>query len=263
MENNIDNKQNKNRKLNIYLTLIFYAAIMLFVGAIIIYISVFLASNINDLDNEFMLKAVTDESTLIKGTKEYDVFYTTYAIGQGFTYLLLFIVCIIFMRSFLKEDFEKTKEKYLFYIIYIIVSIAVFLLTTILVSTIVGKFVGDSENQALVERLIESDGKFAMIIATVIFAPICEELVFRKAVFELTKKFHKVVPYVISISTFTLIHMVSSDISNFGDWVLMAIPYFVSASLFCVIYDMSKQNIYTSISAHVANNLLAAILIFV
>ena len=256
-------KSNIKDNINIYFAIVVYVLFMFLFGALFIYICLYIGANIINLNGKDLIHYLNHESKLIKGTKEYNAFYTSYAIGQFITYLLLFIPCVFLMRNFLKEDFINFKNKYKYYIIYTIISIVIFLLVSFISSSITSHFVGESDNQELISKLLLSKAKIPMIIATLIFAPVCEELIFRKAIFEITKNLHKSMSYIISVSSFTLIHMLSSDMSNFGDWILLTIPYVLCAFLFCLIYDKSKKNIYTTIFVHIANNLLALIFLLI
>ena len=44
---------------------------------------------------------------------------------------------------------------------------------------------------------------------------------------------------------------------------LIAIPYLLDGLMLAAVYHLSKKNIYASIAAHMLNNLIAVILVFV
>ena len=110
---------------------------------------------------------------------------------------------------------------------------------------------------------MKGPGLVPMIISTIFLAPVIEELIFRKVIFHYTKKYSIVASYLISIILFTLPHMISSSISNFGVWALQCVPYMVCGGLLCLIYHKSGFNIYSSICAHMLNNALAVVLVFI
>jgi membrane protease YdiL (CAAX protease family) len=51
--------------------------------------------------------------------------------------------------------------------------------------------------------------------------------------------------------------------TSFGTWVLISIPYLIDGALLAAIYHLSKKNVYASIAAHMLNNLVAVILVFI
>jgi membrane protease YdiL (CAAX protease family) len=160
-------------------------------------------------------------------------------------------------------DFKKIKEKPLYFLAYVGISGFAFLAITTVVSIIFGLFIDDSVNQATIEMIMSNGGAPTMAISVVLLAPILEELVYRKAIFNLLKKYGKPACYAVSIILFTLPHMLSTDMSNMLMWLLQCIPYALSGFLLCYIYDKSNENIYASIGVHMLNNILACILMFV
>jgi len=258
--NSIDNKEKVNSKLKLYIPIILYFLIMFLFGVVFIILMIYITSKIYDANTHECLKGIyTADYEYIKGTKEYKAYYCGYALGQALIYLLLFLIFIFSFKEYLIEDFKKLKERKLYFTIYIIISIILFLIASTIASNIVSKYTDDSENQKLIEAMLDSSGMIPMAISVIIFAPLVEELVFRKFIFLVTKNLHIVMSYVISVLTFTLIHVLSSDMSNMKDWLLKCIPYLVSSISFAVIYHKSDKNIYTSLSCHIFNNLIATI----
>ena len=98
---------------------------------------------------------------------------------------------------------------------------------------------------------------------TEVATPLVEELIYRKAIFKLLDKKHIVLSYVVSTIVFVLPHMLSTPINNFGDWLLLCVPYFISAILLCLVYHLSKKNVYASWFVHMINNLVTFILILI
>ena len=63
---------------------------------------------------------------------------------------------------------------------------------------------------------------------------------------------------------FVLPHILTS-IGKFtvGEYFVMIIPYVLDAFMLAFIYHKGKYNVYTSIACHIANNILAVILVFI
>lgn len=88
----------------------------------------------------------------------------------------------------------------------------------------------------------------------VIVAPIVEELVFRHILIgELGKKFNFIFMGIISVVTFTLIHVSGAKSPfEFG-------AYFILAIILVVSYLKAKRNLASSITIHILNNLISFI----
>ena len=141
--------------------------------------------------------------------------------------------------------------------------ISIDMLITLVVEAIIANFVEDSANQAVIEAILNNGGAIPMVLATVILAPVVEELIYRKAIFYYGNKYSVACSYIVSILLFTLPHMLSSDMSNMAMWLLQCVPYALSGGLLCIIYHKSNYNIYTVILVHMTNNLIACVLAFI
>ena len=122
----------------------------------------------------------------------------------------------------------------------------------------------NSENQSVIELMLKSENGWMIVIMTVLMAPVIEEFVYRYVIFRYTKRVHVALSYALSTILFTLPHMISTNISSVGVgiWLLQCIPYAASGLLFAVVYHKSNYNIYSSIAAHILNNLVAVIIIY-
>ena len=188
------------------------------------------------------------------------------ALTQGYgnlvAYLLSFVLVVIFMRKQLIDDFKNLKENPSYYIIYSIAFGIAFVVLSLVIDIVISQFVDASTNQATIENIIYNGGAIPMIISVVFLAPIVEELIYRKAIFKLNENKNIAFSYFLSIVLFTLPHMISSDVSNILNWFLQCIPYASCGFMLCYIYDKSNRNIYTVIIAHMMNNLLACLFMF-
>lgn len=188
------------------------------------------------------------------------------ALGNMLTYLCMLAIVGFYMRNFFKEDaLELHKNKNLYWMIPLFAVVGYGL--SFVVDMGVAALVRDtSVNQSSIVELIVHGGGVPMFIAVVICAPIVEELIYRKAIFEFLKKQHIAVSYIISMALFAFPHMFTTFISmeyTFMENLLMSIPYIFSGFLLCLTYHVSNKNIYASWFMHMFNNLLAFILIAV
>ena len=250
-------------KNNILYAVVSYLAVLFILSSFIIIGigAVFCIKNHLDFLELYMSFTVTDFTQLspeiIKASA------ITQAYGNLVAYALSFALVVIFLRKYLFEDFNKIKEspfKFIalslgFGLAFIIISFGIDILFSLIVEP--------SQNQNNIEMIMANGGTIPMIISVVLLAPIVEELIFRKAIFKFNENGSIVKSYVISIIAFTLPHMLSTDVSNFFVWLIQCIPYASCGFMLCYIYEKSNHNIYAAIIAHMMNNLLAAILMFI
>ena len=176
----------------------------------------------------------------------------------------MFIGITFWMRFDLKKDFIDGKNRKGFLCLFAVISAILFYgITFVIDNYCIAPFVGVSENQKTIELSIANGGAVWMFFAVVVFAPVVEELIYRKAIFKFLEKKNIVFSYVVSVFCFTLPHMLTTNFNPPSEWFLLCIPYFVSGILLAGIYHLSGKNMFVSWFVHFMNNLLAFILLFV
>ena len=114
---------------------------------------------------------------------------------------------------------------------------------------------------------------FLYSIVLVVFAPIVEELIFRKSVFQILKKFKFSTTKKIIISglLFGLLHVLSTIISYIATGadsmtiiieLVYSLPYIGTGFILSYIYAETNENIATPIFAHMFNNAMSCVAIF-
>ncbi len=246
---------------NKIVAIIFYILSMFVLGSIITIIIGILLAMFHD-DN---VGLVIESFTTLDLSEYSDSIRKINAMAQGWgnfiVYLLCFVVVVFYMRDEVIKDFKDLvgrKEKHM---VWIPLFTLLFMIVTYAVEILIGYFVRSSANQETIETIIQDGGMIPMIIATVLFAPVVEELIYRKAIFSYFKKYSIGACYLISTVFFMLPHMISSDFGDIRIWVLQAIPYLVSGLLLCVVYHKSQENVFASIIVHFVNNFIASLLI--
>lgn len=189
--------------------------------------------------------------------------YAIAAFTNFISYILLLILLLIILKKDLKTDFTiyKNQDKKVRNIGagYLLIIFGNLISATIL--SLLGKSNVTSQNQEGINQLLNSKFMVIMIIS-LLFIPIIEELIFRKAFFSLLDKF-KFNKYLILISSsilFGLIHVIF-NLSNGLDELILSIPYITSGLVLGYIYISNDENIYTVTLVHILNNLIATILI--
>ena len=117
--------------------------------------------------------------------------------------------------------------------------------------------VNGSVNQAQIELMLRAKSAPFMYISAILCAPIIEELVFRKAFFEVGKS-KKMVLYTQAL-VFGLIHVLG-EIKNPVAMLINLVIYFLAGLALGGIYLLNKKNIYVSIGVHMIWNTLSFII---
>lgn len=161
------------------------------------------------------------------------------------------------LRKVLVSDLLKFKSKLLRNIIIIVVGSILMRVLAEGVVYIYIEFLGmdpnsSSLNQELIETAIASPLAWAVFIATVLVAPLLEELIFRKCLFgmlEKNKNFSKITIIIISTLLFSFVHV--SDLGSL-QYIFLYVPY---ALVLSAAYSYSDNNYYVPLVMHLINNL--------
>ena len=117
-----------------------------------------------------------------------------------------------------------------------------------------------ANNQTTIVEILGGSGFITMFLAAGILGPICEEIVFRKAFFDLFKK--KELALVFSSFCFALIHITSSFGSfNLLSIVLMTLPYLFSGVAFGYIYIKNDCKLFVPTAVHMLSNIVSMVMI--
>ena len=249
----MDKVENPILKPNKIVAVIAYLFMTILGGTILLMLISMIYCNIHNLDSSILID-------ILAGSKEeYGEYIRANAIVSAIANMLDYLITLgfvgFFMRNYLVEDGQKFKENKKYLIWYIPLMAAAFFLISFGVDVLVSKYVGSSDNQIFIENML--------INAVVICAPLVEELIFRKAIFSFLETKPKAIAHLASFILFAVMHMLSTSFEDPGRWFLLLVPYLVSSILLCLIYEFSKRNIYASWFAHMVNNLIAFILMFI
>lgn len=176
-------------------------------------------------------------------------------------YFIMFASLMVICFNFLKSDIFKIKDNIALFIFVGVLMGVAFAIASVGLDKMTVSIVGNSSaNQNSIEKVFYyKETKALMLIATILFAPVVEELVFRKSLFTLLKKYPAWVSIIASAFLFSAIHMFSTPINKW--FLVIYIPYFLCGLALAGIYKGTKENIYASIFAHMLNNLIACLII--
>ena len=254
----------KNRNLLRIIYIVLYILITFLIGTLFMFMFGAIVSSARGLDTGTIMKILLGDKGNVYTPEELNCAYTAQGYSNALSYLVLFVLAIIMLFPDFKEDILSVRDNKKFYILYTLIAAVIFVGVAYLISFLVTLAVKESENQKTIIAIMKTNALVPMIISTIIFAPVVEELVYRKIIFYYTQNSPIWARYLISIIFFTFPHVITS-VGKFavGEYFLMIIPYLTSAFMLAFIYHRGKYNIYTSIVCHVLNNVLAVILVFI
>ena len=177
-------------------------------------------------------------------------------INMVITYLIYLIFVIFVYKKELKSDLNNIKISNIFkYIPIYLIGIILMGLSNYYLGKITNMQI--STNEETVRLLIQKIPVY-MCFSACIFAPIVEEIIFRKTFKNIFK--NKYVFIILSGLTFGFIHLDFTSI-NINE-LLMIIPYIIMGLDFAYIYHKSN-NILTTITLHALHNLILLIIQFI
>ncbi len=163
--------------------------------------------------------------------------------------LILALIVLIFRKS-LKKEFHDMKENhknyYQNYFKYYLIGLVIMMFSNVIISSISKG--GIAGNQESIEQLFEISPLY-VYFASVIFAPIVEELVFRKAIRNIIP--NKILFILVSGFLFGSLHVIGS-IEAWYD-LLYIVPYSSLGIVFAYIL-YKTENIFVSMGLHFMHN---------
>lgn len=176
-------------------------------------------------------------------------------------YLLLFSVFVPLSMKKIKDDWTITGKNTSRYAKSIIIGIIImygFAFISSIISTAMSS--QTSTNQAGLDSMLTSSKLYYWLLFPIvgIIGPICEELVFRHAIFKIFKK--DTISIIVSPVLFCLIHMSHQEGGALA-FFAVAINYFSAGLALSLCYKLSNKNIYVPVFLHILNNIISLFLV--
>ena len=182
-----------------------------------------------------------DKNTISE--KEYLLYYTL-------SNFILTIIFIIIYHKDLKNDLQEFNHHILFKSLkYWILGLIIMIASTSFITYVLNLSVAGNEQTV---RSYINISPLLMILNTCIFAPITEELSFRKSIKDATN--NKWTYILVSGLLFGLIHIIAFVTKPI--YLIYLIPYGALGIVFAYTYHKTK-NIYSTITMHAIHNMIA------
>ena len=194
------------------------------------------------------------EIILVYAAKSYKIDYFKMDTSHKIIFLTVInIIYIIFLLAIYKfeirkdiDDFKVNRVKYFKkYIVYYLAGVFLMGITNIIIQQLTNTTI--SGNEETVREYIKLYPLY-MTFSTVIYAPLVEELIFRKSIKNIVS--NKYVFIILSGVIFGALHI--SDFSNTNQ-ILLGIPYIIMGLDFAYIY-YKTNNIFTTMTFHILHN---------
>ncbi|QLY39742.1 CPBP family intramembrane metalloprotease [Hujiaoplasma nucleasis] len=173
-----------------------------------------------------------------------------------FSFGFLFLIPLFFInrKSYVDDfiTFKNDPKKHIGHIFsgFLLVYLMAFIAQVIMISLNVQE---TSMNELAIQSMFTSDwiSIITLFFSLVIFAPIIEETVFRKSLYNIVQpRFGHIGAVIISGLIFGFLH-----VAGWGDFIQI-IPYAFMGLSFSYIYYYSGRNVYVVIGIHALNNLI-------
>ena len=175
---------------------------------------------------------------------------------------ILVVISLFIFKDSLKEQFKDFNLHFKDNLIYAFIKGPLIVYGCSFIGGILSyAFQGNvtSENQALLEVLI-SEHFVLMVFASVVLAPIFEELLFRGTVFAWFYEYNSVLAHILSGFIFGFVHVMNAVLSgNVGELVQVFSYFFMGVGL-SFLYEKTN-NIYVPMITHALNNLIAVLMV--
>ena len=173
------------------------------------------------------------------------------------SYSLIYLIFVLFMyRKELIDDLKSFKFKTIFkYIPIYLLGIVIMATLNVIIYKITNTTI--SGNEETVREYIKLFPIY-MCFSTVIYAPLVEEIIFRKTFKNIIK--NSTIFMIVSGIMFGLVH-ISLD-GNIYKELLITVPYMIMGIDFAYIYHKSN-NIFTTITIHALHNLILLMIQFI
>lgn len=182
------------------------------------------------------------------------------AFANFLIYLAMLPPILFLLKNDLSEDFTRFKSRKKEWFIIIVVGYLYLILGNIFSNFLSSFFsdalkvpVSESLNQLTIIAALQSDGTILMMISAILFGPIIEELIFRKAIFGIFKK--NITGLIVSSLIFGTIHLVSEP--SLASAIVNGTAYFVMGFVFGLIYLKNDKNVFAPMIIHILSNLIA------
>ena len=263
-DNSIKTANRSKISILIYFLLFFVISSFIVLGIQLIYI----------FGKGYDLTIINPESPFYNEQFTNEMSFFTGSLGNLVIYLLGLIVIYIIMGYSLMNDFRKLRwEKPITFIKYLGVGFIFYYIANFIAGAISMFLPTEAGNeQGIVEILTSNTLNLALMsVTTIIFAPILEEIIFRKCFFNLlSRKFNTVMTVLLSGVLFGAIHIINPTIEAFSvalqdptKWlnVLIQFAYLFVYSIMGVglslTYQFSKRNLVPVILIHMINNFIS------
>lgn len=269
---------NKTKAIK-YLVLLIVCLLIMFLGSVVIlplamqpllkncgYSTNLIYEALNNFQNYFSTKQYDDTVTWAEHAQEFfdrdpllfKNIKTFYCAVQFLSYMPLLVLIIFFLREEFVEDFVKFKKNKKKNFLLILIGVGAMYASALVISMVYQmlNITGDSNNEQIIDLLLNSPGMILMVIAVVILAPITEEVIFRKLMIGTCEEMFRFPPWLaigVSALVFSFIHVTDLESLKFiFQYLALALPI-------CIVYHFSDRNIYVTISMHIINNLISVL----
>ncbi len=187
------------------------------------------------------------------------------ALGSSVSTIVFLIIAFTRSRELIENFRTKWNKKtiiriLIWFSIFFAGSIIISVVTSLIHSAIYGDSINTNANQSSLEEQIKA-APYMGILAFVVLGPLMEEIAFRYGIIGSLK--NKKISLAISVIVFGSLHLLSSIPNNSLGEDVWTLPSYIWTGLILGLVYIKTDNITTSYTVHLLNNLIAYIIVLV
>jgi len=178
--------------------------------------------------------------------------------------LIITIIMVILVFKNLKSDFSRFIKNgitllWLIPLLYVIQLVGRMVVTIFML--IIHGDISMGDNQEIVEDIL-NQFPLLMAFATVVLAPIWEEIFFTGFIFGGLRRKNRFLAYGVTSILFGLLHTVFAFIFNFSPTLFLVTLMYVPLSIVCCYVYEKTDSLWSAIALHAFSNFTAVMLLF-
>lgn len=194
----------------------------------------------------------------------FDISLSTVAINSWYNLFYdtgMLLVAIFIFRRFLVNEWRNLKGRWVKTILWSLTAGFVIIYGANIVSGIMVQIIepgSSSANQNALIMMLDIE-PLPILLASIVVAPILEELVFRVAIFKAIYPHSRFFAYLASGGIFGLVHVLDGLMAGDLSQLVYLLPYGLLGMVFCWLYE-KKGTLAVPVLVHMSNNFVSMML---
>ena len=173
----------------------------------------------------------------------------------------MLIIAVLIFHRFLNEEFRQIKGRWIRAILWSLTAGFIIIYGANILSGMLVQLIepgSSSANQNALVSMLEVQ-PLPILLASIVIAPLLEELVFRVAIFKGIYPYSRIAAYLASGGIFGLVHILDGLLAGDLSQLAYLLPYGLLGMVFCWLYE-KKGTLAVPVLVHMSNNFVSMML---